>query len=127
VFYCTDYRICERILENSWIFIKNSRDTLNTKYFQNPIVYYLLFYFFSIFDIFFFYSTCLWFSKNCKYFCVVLLYGSEILSKNSAKLYFFLSKKIEIFEIKNFNKIPTFTISFLLFSIFGIFFSISPI
>jgi len=31
-------------------------------------------------------------------------------------------KKIEIFEIQNFNKIPLFTIYFLFFIIFGIFF-----
>jgi len=42
----------------------------------------LLFYFFSIFDIFYFYFTCLWFSKKLENFCVVLLYLSEILSKN---------------------------------------------
>ena len=51
------------------------------------------FFFFIIFDIFFFYFTCLWFSKKNKNFCVVLLYGSEILSKNFAKLWFFCSKK----------------------------------
>jgi len=43
VLYCTDYRIYQRILENSWIFIKKNRDTLNTKNFKNSIVYYLLF------------------------------------------------------------------------------------
>ena len=36
-------------------------------------------------------------------------------------------QKIEIFEIQNLSKIPSFTISFLFFSIFGILFSISPI
>jgi len=36
-------------------------------------------------------------------------------------------QKIEIFEIQNFNKIPSFTISFNFFSIFGILLSISPI
>jgi len=35
-------------------------------------------------------------------------------------------EKIEIFEIQNFNKIQSFTISFF-FSIFGILLSISPI
>jgi len=36
-------------------------------------------------------------------------------------------KKIEIFEIQNFNKIPSFTIFFFyLFSIFGIFFLFHP-
>jgi len=34
-------------------------------------------------------------------------------------------KKIEIFEIQNFNKIPLFTIFLYFFSIFGILFSIS--
>jgi len=43
VLYCTDYKFYYRILENSWIFIKKNRDTLNTKYFQNSIVYYLFF------------------------------------------------------------------------------------
>jgi len=64
VLYCTDYRFYHRILGNSWIFIKKKRDTLNTKHFQNSIVYYLLFLFFSIFDIFLFYFTCLWHSQK---------------------------------------------------------------
>jgi len=42
--------------------------------------------------------------------------------------YGFLFKKIEIFEIQNFNKIPSFTISFLFFSAFLAFFlTISPV
>jgi len=37
-------------------------------------------------------------------------------------------QKLEIFEIQDFNKIPSFTIPFFyFFSIFGILFSISPI
>jgi len=36
-------------------------------------------------------------------------------------------QKIEIFEIQNFNKIPSFTIHFNFSSIFGILFCISPI
>jgi len=39
---------------------------------------------------------------------------------------FFFQKNIEIFEIQNFNKIPSFTIFFYFFRIFGILFSISP-
>jgi len=35
-------------------------------------------------------------------------------------------QKIKIFEIQNFNKIPSFTISFF-FSVFDIFFSILPV
>jgi len=41
--------------------------------------------------------------------------------------YVFFSKKVEILEIENFNKIPSFFISFFFFSIFGFLFSISPI
>jgi len=41
VLYCTDYRFFQGILENSRIFIKKNRDNLNTKHFQNSIVYYL--------------------------------------------------------------------------------------
>jgi len=54
VLYCMDYRFYQRILGNSWTFTEKNRDTLNTKQFQNFIVYYLLFLFFSIFYMFFF-------------------------------------------------------------------------
>jgi len=39
LFY-TDYRFYQRILENSWILIMKNRDIVNTKHFQNSIVYY---------------------------------------------------------------------------------------
>ena len=39
----------------------------------------------------------------------------------------FFLKKFEIFQIQNFTKIPSFTIFFHFFTIFDIFFSISPI
>jgi len=52
----------------------------------------LLFVFFSIFDIFFSILAVYGFQKNFKILFVVLLYGSEILSKNSVKLWFFFSK-----------------------------------
>jgi len=38
--YYTDYRFYHRILKNSWILIKKNRDIVNTKHFQNSIVYY---------------------------------------------------------------------------------------
>ena len=110
VLYYTDYRFYQRILENSWIFIKKNRDILNTKHFQNSIVYYLLFNFVIFLPSFVIYFTCLWFSKNYKIF--VLFYCMD------PRLY----QKIEIFEIENFNKISSFTISFF-FSIFDILFS----
>jgi len=40
VFYYTDYRFFQRILENSWIFIKKNKDIWNPKHFQNSIIYY---------------------------------------------------------------------------------------
>jgi len=58
----------------------------------------------------------------------VLFYWMDPIfyQKNLQNNVFFV-KKIEILKIKNFNKIPLFSITFLLFSIFGILFSISPI
>ena len=47
--------------------------------------------------------------------------------KKFCKTIVFFTKTNEIFEIKNFYKIPSFTISFLLFFHFWHFFSISPI
>ena len=99
----------QNLSENSgkfFNFYEKNRNTLSTKYFQNSIVYYLIFYYFSIFQTFFFYFTCLWFSKNCKIF--VLFYYMD------PRFY----QKMEIFEIQNFNKIQLFTISFLFFQHF---------
>ena len=45
VLSCTDYRFYQRILENSWILIKKNIDIVNTKHFQNSILYYLIFNF----------------------------------------------------------------------------------
>jgi len=57
------------------------------------------------------------------FYCIDSRFYQKILQNYGS----FFQKKIEIFEIQNFNKIPSFTISFLIFSIFGILFSISPI
>ena len=43
VLYHMDYRFYQKILENSWMFFKKNRDTLNTKHIQNSIVYSLVF------------------------------------------------------------------------------------
>jgi len=48
------------------------------------------------------------------------LHGLEILSKNSAKLWFFFSKNFDIFEIKNFTKIHRLLFLFYFFNIFDI-------
>jgi len=59
-------------------FLLKNRDTLNTKHFQNFIVYYLL----------------------LKFLCCFIVLIRDFI------------KKIEIFEIQNFKKIPSSTISF---------------
>jgi len=65
--------------------------------------------------------------KKFKIFVLFYCIDPRFYQKNLQNYGFFFQKKIEILEIKNFNKIPSFTISFLFFSIFGILFSISPI
>jgi len=57
-----------------------------------------------------------------------LLYGSEILSKNSAKLWFFVKKNFRYLKSKISPKFRHLLFLFYFFSIFDIFFfSISPI
>jgi len=48
----------------------------------------------------FFHFTCLWFSKKFQNFCLVVLYGSEILPKNSTKLWFFFKRNWDIWNPK---------------------------
>ena len=72
VLYNTNYRFYQRILENSWIFIKKNIYILNTKHFQNCIVLLFAFWFFSIFDIFF--SILLVYSCQKKFKIFVLFY-----------------------------------------------------
>jgi len=55
------------------------------------------------------------------------LYGSEILSKTSVKLYFFFQKKFTYLKSKNSTKFHRLLFPFYVFRIFGILFSISPI
>ena len=61
------------------------------------------------------------FEKNWKFLCCFIVWIWDFIKKFCKTMVFFL-KKIEIFEIQNFNKFPSFTISFYFFSIFGIFF-----
>jgi len=101
----TNYKFYHRILENSWIFIEKNRDIWNINYFQNSIVSYLLFYFLVFLTSFFLFYLPIVVKKFLKYLCI-WLYRAEILSKNSAKLWFFFSRRFDIFEIQNFTKIP---------------------
>jgi len=106
VLYCTDYRFYQRILENYWIFIEKNRDTLNTKHFQNSMVTIFFLNFLVFLTSFFLVYLSMVFKKILKIFVWDFI-------KNFYKTMFFFSKRVEIFEIQNFNKIPSFTISFL--------------
>jgi len=118
VLYCTDYRFYQRILENSWIFIKKIeilsiqnifRISSFTIYFFNFLVY--LTSFFSILPVY-----C--FQKNCKIFvlfsCIDPTFYQKILQKYG-------------FVLKISTKFHRLLFLFYFFSIFGIWFSISPI
>ena len=124
--YYMDYRFYHRILENSWILIKKNGDILNTKHFQNSIIYYLLFNCLVFLTSFFLVYLSTVFQKIHKIF--VLFYCMDLsFIKKFYKTMVLFSKKIHIFEIQNFNKIPSLVFLFYFFSIFDIFFSISPI
>ena len=114
VLYYTNYRFYQRILENSWILIKKNRDIVNTKHFQNSIVYYLLFNFLVFLTSFFLFYPSVVFKKFLKILCCFILWIRDFMKKFCKTMVFFF-KKIEIFEIQNFNKIPSFTIYFLFF------------
>ena len=63
--------------------------------------------------------------KKLKFLCCFIVWIRDFIKK-LYKTIVFLSKKFKILEIKNVNKILSFTISFLFFILFGILFSISP-
>jgi len=84
VLSCTDYRF----YQNSRKFlIKKNRDTVNTKHFQNSMVYYLLFNFLLFFTSFFLVSLSMVFKKFLKFLCSFIVW-IRYLIKNSAKLWF---------------------------------------
>jgi len=121
VLYYTDYRFYQGILENSWIFIEKRRDFWNTKHFQNSIVYYLHFYFLVLLTSFFLFYLPIVAKKNLKFLCF-LLYGSEILSKNSAKVWFFFQENLIYLKSKILPKFHYLLFLSYFFSIFDIFF-----
>jgi len=81
-------------------------DIWNPKFFINSIVYYFFFNFLVFLTSFFSILPVYGFQKNWKIF--VLFYYMDL------RFY----QKFEVFEIPNFNKIPSFTISFLIFLYF---------
>jgi len=74
VLSCTDYRFYQRILENSSILIKKNRDIVNTKHFQNTIVYYLLFNFVVFLTSFFLFYLSMVFKKFLKFLCCFIVW-----------------------------------------------------
>ena len=76
---------------------------------------------------FFLFYLFMVFKKNLKFLCCSIGWIRDFIKKFCKTIVFFFKQKIEIFEIQNFNKIPSFSISFLLFLHFWHFFSISPI
>jgi len=121
VLYYTDYRFYQRILENSWIFIVKNTDIWNTKHFQNSIVHYLLFYFLVFLTSFFLFYLPIVVKKFLKFLCFSL-YGFEILSKNSAKLWLFFQEKLIYLKSKISPKFHNLLFLSYFFSIFDIFF-----
>jgi len=122
----TDYRLYDRILENSWVCIEKNREIWNTKHFHNSIVYYLFFYFLVFLTSFFLFYLLIVIKKFLKFLCF-LFYESEILSRNSAKLWFFFMKIWYIWNPK-FHQNSIIYYFFLIFLAFlTSFLSISPI
>jgi len=83
VLYYTDYIFYNRILENS--LIKKNRDIVNTKHFQNSIIYYLLFNFLVFLTSFFLVYLSMVVKKFLNFLCCFIVW-IQILSKNSTKL-----------------------------------------
>jgi len=115
--------------ENSWKILKfllGKIDIWNTKHFQNSIVDYLLFNFLVFLTSFFLFYLPIVVIKFLKFLCF-LLYWSEILSKNSPKLWVFFQENLKYLKSKISPKFHNLLFLSYFFSIFDIFFSISPI
>ena len=111
---------------NSWTFIDKNRDILNTKHFQNSIVYYLLFLFFSNSEIFFSILPVYSFQKKFKIFVLFYCMDPRFYQKILQNYDFFIKKNWDIRNQK-FQQNSTVSISFLFVNICDIFYSISPI
>jgi len=99
VLSCTDYRFYQRILENSWIFFKKNRDIVNTKHFQNSIVYYLLFNFVVFLTSFFLVYLSMVFEKFLKFLCCFIVWIRDF-TKDFWKIMEHFSKKYRHFKSK---------------------------
>ena len=79
--YCTDYRIYQKIMENSKIFIKKNRDTLNQNIFRIPsftiCFFNYLVFFTSSFSILHVYG----FQKIVKFLCCFIVWIWDVIKK----------------------------------------------
>jgi len=122
VLYYTDYRFYERILESSWIFIEKNRDIWNTKHFQNSIIYYLLFLFFIIFNIFFSGLPPYSCQKILKIFVCFIVWIREFMKAFYKTMVFYFKKIWYIWNPKFHQNSLIYYFFLLFFSIFDIFF-----
>ena len=132
VLSCTDYRFYQRILENSWILIKKNRDIVNTKHFQNSIVYYLLFNFVVFLTSFFLVYLSIVSKKFLNFLYCFIVCIRDFIKKFCKTVIFFFKKKcsftkIDICEIFFFQISAIYYLFFYFSNIFHIFFSISSI
>jgi len=123
----TDYRFYQRILENSWILIKKNRVIVNTKHFQNSIVYYLLFNFLVFLTSFFLFYLFMVFKKFLKFLCCFIQWIRDFIKKFSKTMVYFSKKKMRYLKSRISIKFHRLLFLFYFFSIFWYFFSIWPI
>jgi len=128
VFYYTDYRFYQRILENSSILIKKNRDIVNTKHFHNSIVHYLLFNFLVFLTSFFLVYPSMVFKKFLKFLCCFIVWIRDFIKNFSKTMVFFFKKNWDIWNpkfqqnSKILTKFHLYSFFFISFSIFSIFF-----
>ena len=102
VLSCTNYRFYQRILENSWILMKKNRDIVNTKHFQNSIVYYLFFNFVVFLSSFFLVYLSMVFKNFLKFLCCFIVWIRDF-TKDFWKIMEHFSKNIDIWNPKLFT------------------------
>jgi len=113
-FYFTDYRFYQRLLENSWIFIKKIEILYIQNIFRIPLFTICNFNFLVFLISFFFYFTCLLFSKKIvKFLCCFIVCIRDFI------------KKLRYLKFKISTKFHHFLFLFYFFIIFCILLSIS--
>jgi len=121
VFYYTDYRFYQIIMENSWILIWKNRYILNTKHFRIPLFYYLLFNFLGFLTSFILFYLSMVFKKILKFVlfkCMDMRFYQKILQNYC----FFFKKKLRYLKSRISTKFHRFQLIFYFFSMFCIFF-----